>query len=211
MLGSSLVLAGMAALSASVIGAPIATIVIIFELTHSYDLAFVSIICVAGSCLISSFYFGHSFFDKQLLSRNFKISRGRTEILLSEISVGNLLHKNEYLAVSINIERSKLLGLFETTGFTEAYFIDDDGKLVGKTKVNSVLSVSTSNLIDENNPLFIKESSNISDAIIKVSNFVGESVPVTDNNGILKGVVTESDLFLEYLKVQEQISEIEKD
>ena len=211
MLGSSLVLAGMAALSASVIGAPIATIVIIFELTHSYDLAFVSIICVAGSCLMSSFYFGHSFFDKQLLSRNFKISRGRTEILLSEISVGNLLHKNEYLAVSINIERSKLLGLFETTGFTEAYFIDDDGKLVGKTKVNSVLSVSTSNLIDENNPLFIKESSNISDAIIKVSNFVGESVPVTDNNGILKGVVTESDLFLEYLKVQEQISEIEKD
>ena len=211
MLGSSLVLAGMAALSASVIGAPIATIVIIFELTHSYDLAFVSIICVAGSCLISSFYFGHSFFDKQLLSRDFKISRGRTEILLSEISVGNLLHKNKYLAVSINIERSKLLGLFETTGFTEAYFIDDDGKLVGKTKVNSVLSVSTSNLIDENNPLFIKESSNISDAIIKVSNFVGESVPVTDNNGILKGVVTESDLFLEYLKVQEQISEIEKD
>ena len=211
MLGSSLVLAGMAALSASVIGAPIATIVIIFELTHSYDLAFVSIICVAGSCLISSFYFGHSFFDKQLLSRNFKISRGRTEILLSEISVGNLLHKNEYLAVSINIERSKLLDLFETTGFTEAYFIDDDGKLVGKTKVNSVLSVSTSNLIDEDNPLFIKESSNISDAIIKVSNFVGESVPVTDNNGILKGVVTESDLFLEYLRVQEQISEIEKD
>ena len=53
LLGDSLVLAGMAALSASVIGAPIATIVI-FELTHSYDLAFVSIICVAGSCLISS-------------------------------------------------------------------------------------------------------------------------------------------------------------
>ena len=36
-LGDALVLAGMAALSASVIGAPIATIVIIFELTHSYD------------------------------------------------------------------------------------------------------------------------------------------------------------------------------
>ena len=44
-----------------------------------------------------------------------------------------------------------------------------------------------------------------------MSNFVGESVPVTDELGILKGVVTESDLFLEYLKVQDQISEIEKD
>ena len=58
-LGNSLILAGMAALSASVIGAPIASIVIIFELTHSYDIAFVAIICVAGSCLISSFVFGH--------------------------------------------------------------------------------------------------------------------------------------------------------
>ena len=211
MLGSSLVLAGMAALSASVIGAPIATIVIVFELTHSYDLAFVSIICVAGSCLISSFYFGHSFFDKQLLSRNFKISRGRTEILLSEISVETLLNKNKYLAVSVNIERSELLHLFETTDFTEAYFIDDNGKLVGKTKVNSILSDNSTSIIQEDSPLYIEKASNISDAIIKISNFVGESVPVVDRNQILKGVVTEADLFLEYLKVQDKISEIEKD
>ena len=211
LLGSSLVLAGMAALSASVIGAPIAAIVIIFELTHSYELAFVSIICVAGSCLISSFYFGHSFFDKQLLSRNFKISRGRTEILLSEISIESLLNKNEYLAVSNKIERAELLNLFETTGFTEAYFVNDDGKLVGKTKVNSILSEKGPNLIQENSPLYLEKLSTISDAIVKVSNFVGESVPVTDELGILKGVVTESDLFLEYLKVQDQISEIEKD
>ena len=96
LLGSSLVLAGMAAFCFCY-WCTNSTIVIIFELTHSYDLAFVSIICVAGSCLISSFYFGHSFFDKQLLSRNFKISRGRTEILLSEISVESLLNKNDIL------------------------------------------------------------------------------------------------------------------
>ena len=43
-MGDPLVLAGMAALSASVIGAPIASIVTIFELTQFYDLAFVAII-----------------------------------------------------------------------------------------------------------------------------------------------------------------------
>ena len=46
---------------------------------------------------------------------------------------------------------------------------------------------------------------------IKISNFVGESVPVVDGDRTLKGVVTESDLFIEYLKVQDKISEIEKD
>ena len=50
----------MACLSASVIGAPIASIVIIFELTKSYDLAFVAITCVASSCVISNVIFGHS-------------------------------------------------------------------------------------------------------------------------------------------------------
>ena len=122
-----------------------------------------------------------------------------------------MLNKNKYLAVSVNIERSELLHLFETTDFTEAYFIDDDGKLVGKTKVNSILSDDSTSIIQEDSPLYIEKASNISDAIIKISNFVGESVPVVDRNQILKGVVTEADLFLEYLKVQDKISEIEKD
>ena len=102
-LGDSLILAGMAALSASVIGAPIASIVIIFELSHSYDLAFVAIICVAGSCLISSLIFGHSFFDIQLINRDFKISRGRADILLSETSIRYIWKKS----VFINYEDDK--------------------------------------------------------------------------------------------------------
>ncbi len=210
-LGDSLVLAGMAALSASVIGAPIASIVIIFELTQSYDLAFVAIICVAGSCLVSSAIFGHSFFDKQLLNRHFKISRGRTEILLSEVTVETLIRKNEYLAVPFDIDRLELMRLFETSGFTEVYFLDEEGKLVGKSKVNSILSNNLTNIIQENNPLQLEKFSNISDAIVKLSNFVGESVPVTDKDGMFMGVVTESDLFSAYIKVQDQISDIEKD
>ena len=210
-LGDSLVLAGMAALSASVIGAPIASIVIIFELTHSYDLAFVSIICVAGSCLISSLIFGHSFFDKQLLNRNFKISSGRTEILLSERPIINLLGKNEFLAVKPDISRDHLLKKFEKSEFTEVYFVDKDHKLVGKAKVNDLLRVKTEKSYKTSTPVTIVSSSNISDAIIKASNFIGESIPVVDEKGKLLGVVTEADLFSEYIDIQAKISEIEKD
>ena len=210
-IGDSLILAGMAALSASVIGAPIASIVIIFELTQSYDLAFVAIICVAASCLVSSAVFGHSFFDKQLLNRNFKMARGRTEILLSEVSVMNLLGKNEFLVANENILKSDLVKMFENSDFTEVYFVDDAGKLCGKTKLNSVLSQKKERLIFDNAPLCVEDTQSISDAILKISNFIGESVPVVDKNNILLGVITESDLFLEYLEIQDQISEIEKD
>jgi CIC family chloride channel protein len=201
----------MAALSASVIGAPIASIVIIFELTQSYDLAFVAITCVASSCVISNVIFGHSFFDKQLLNRDFKISRGRTEILLSEITVGDLLGKNDFLKVQSNIGKKDLLRVFEKSEFTEVYFVNDNGLLLGKTKVNALLQKKNTTLIEDTSPLTLNINLNVSDAIVKVSNFVGESIPLVDNDGKLLGVLNESDLFLQYLKVQDDISHIEKD
>ena len=210
-LGDSLILAAMAALSASVIGAPIASIVIIFELTQSYDLAFVAITCVASSCVISTVIFGHSFFDKQLINRNFKISRGRTEILLSEITVKDLLGKNDFLKVHNEISNEELLRAFEKSEFTEAYFVSDEDVLLGKIKVNAMLAKTKKIIPKDTSPLTLDSNLNISEAIVKVSNFVGESIPVVDGNDRLLGVLNEADLFLEYLKVQDAISYIEKD
>ena len=209
-LGDSLILAGMAALSASVIGAPIASIVIIFELSHSYDLAFVAIICVAGSCLISSLTFGHSFFDIQLINRNFEISRGRADILLSEIAVKEILGKNSFLSFR-NASQSDLIKKFANSDFTEAYILNIDGKLLGKIRVNDVLGNKDYMDFLEKSPLLLNANESVSKAIEKASNFVGESIPVVDNDRNLIGVVTEADLFSEYLKVQDQISHIEKD
>ena len=208
-LGDSLVLAGMAALSASVIGAPIASIVIIFELTHSYDLAFVAIICVAASCLISSLTFGHSFFDKQLINRNFKINSGRSEILLSEVVVTTLIGKNEFLKVNEPITKDNLLAQFRDTDFTEAYVVNDFNQLIGKVKVNDLLRVDDQ--VEPSRPLIIRETDTISDAIKKASNFVGESIPILKKDNTLLGVITEADLFSQYLEVQSTISNIEKD
>ena len=198
----------MAALSASVIGAPIASIVIIFELTHSYDLAFVAIICVAASCLVSTLTFGHSFFDKQLINRNFKITHGRSEILLSEITVASLLGKNEYLKAPHSISKKALLAYFKESEFTEAYLIDSR-KLVGKVKVNDILDKV--GVIKPYDPLKINKNCTVSEAIQRASNFVGESIPVVDENNFLLGVITEADLFSSYLGVQSKISKIEKD
>ena len=208
-LGDSLILAGMAALSASVIGAPIASIVIIFELTHSYDLAFVAIVCVAASCLISSLTFGHSFFDKQLLNRNFKINSGRSEILLSESFVTTLIGKNDYLKVDESITKESLLSQFKHSDFTEAYVVNDHNQLKGKIKVNDLLKAGDQ--IKPSHPLFIRETDTILDAIKKASNFVGESIPILRKDNTLLGVITEADLFSQYLEVQNKISDIEKD
>lgn len=209
-LGDSLILAGMAALSASVIGAPIASIVIIFELSHSYDLAFVAIICVAGSCLISSLIFGHSFFDIQLINRNFRISRGRADILLSETSIKSIVGQNKYLHTT-KTTKQELEKLFASSDFTEAYILNENQQLIGKIKVNDIIRELNHNIKINRRPLTLNINESISEAITKASNFVGESIPVVNETNKLIGVITEADLFLQYLFVQESISSIEKD
>ncbi|MED5532679.1 MAG: chloride channel protein [Pseudomonadota bacterium] len=62
--GAGLSIAGMAAVAAAVFGAPISTVLIIFEFTRSYEAALVSIIAVAICTLISHQLYAPSFFDR---------------------------------------------------------------------------------------------------------------------------------------------------
>ena len=50
--------------------------------------------------------------------------------------------------------------------------------------------------------LRLNDNINILEAIEKIKNFVGESVPVTDNKKNILGVVTESDLFNQLLTAE---------
>jgi len=64
--GAGLSLAGMAAVAAAVFGAPISTVLIIFEFTRSYEAALLSIIAVTICTLISHQLYAPSFFDRQV-------------------------------------------------------------------------------------------------------------------------------------------------
>ena len=57
----------------------------------------------------------------------------------------------------------------------------------------------------------ILTSDEVLNAIKKASNFVGESIPILRKDNTLLGVITEADLFSQYLEVQNKISDIEKD
>ena len=50
--------------------------------------------------------------------------------------------------------------------------------------------------------LSLNENKNILQAIEKIKNFVGESVPVVDNKKHIIGVITESDLFNQLLTAE---------
>ena len=82
-----IIISGMAAVSASVIGAPITSVLIVLELTGSYDYAVAAMVAIIISSLVTHRIFGLSFFDRQLLDRGIDMRLGRESIALSQKSV----------------------------------------------------------------------------------------------------------------------------
>jgi CIC family chloride channel protein len=84
---SVLAVSGMAAVSSSVIGAPITAIILVLELTGSYEYAIAATFPIVICSFITSRIFGNSLFDKQLISRGVAITKGREQILLNEVLI----------------------------------------------------------------------------------------------------------------------------
>ena len=74
--------AGLAAVTSTVIGGPISALLIVFELTSDYNVALGAGISICFANLISSKIFGHSAFDQILLNRNIDIHLGRDRLYL---------------------------------------------------------------------------------------------------------------------------------
>src|SRR5690606_14520262 len=84
---------GMGALSGAVLGAPISTILIVFEMTGDYALTLALMISTAIASLLVQQLHGHSFFTWQLARRGVRVQGGRDIGLLREVKVRSLLDR----------------------------------------------------------------------------------------------------------------------
>ncbi|MGY8996065.1 MAG: chloride channel protein, partial [Alphaproteobacteria bacterium] len=82
---------GMAAVAGAVLGAPISTILIVFELTANFDLTIAVMIGAALASLVTNHVFGRSFFRWSLERRGIDISGGRARQLLGTRSVASVM------------------------------------------------------------------------------------------------------------------------
>ncbi len=82
---------GMAAVAGAVLGAPISTIPIVFELTANFDLTIAVMIGAALASLLTNHVLGRSFFRWSLERRGIDLSGGRARQLLSTRSVASVM------------------------------------------------------------------------------------------------------------------------
>ena len=209
---SVLAVSGMAALSSSVIGAPITAIILVLELTGSYEYAIAATFPIVVCSFITSRIFANSVFDKQLTSRGVAITKGREQIRLNEALIKNYINY-KYTKFKPTTSRESAIKLFLKEKTTEGYIVSEDNKFIGKISLINLIDKKGSNLINhsETKPLIIDPNSNLIIVIKKLSKFVGESIPIVDKkNHEMIGIISENDVLQAYLDISEEINMIEK-
>ncbi|MBL6772125.1 MAG: chloride channel protein [Alphaproteobacteria bacterium] len=88
---SAYAIVGMGAVAAAVLGAPISTVLMVFELTGSYPMAVGSMVAVVFAVGLSRTLTGHSFFTRQLQSMGHDIRDGKDISLLRNTQVSEVL------------------------------------------------------------------------------------------------------------------------
>lgn len=114
-------LAGMGAVAAAVLGAPISTTLIVFELTGDWQTGIAVMVSVSMSSAISSKLVDRSYFLTQLERRNVHVAAGPQAYLLSKFRVANMMRDKDHKRAAPEDQCWELIG--------EGVYIDGNATL----------------------------------------------------------------------------------
>ena len=138
---------GMGAVSAAVLGAPISTTLIVFELTDDYPLTIAVMIGVVISNVVAQQFLGKSFFSWQLERAGLDLKGGFETTLLRSLKVHQLIDtKAETVGVGAGLQdlRNKLQ--FSEIG--ELFVIGKKGELFGTVTIADLSDVAFDHDVD---------------------------------------------------------------
>ena len=195
---------GMIALASPVIGAPLTTILIIFELTRNYDLTIAAMIAVVFANLLASRVFGRSLFDIQLARKGIDLSFGRDRAILDNTQVTDYM-VNDYLVLETNTPINQAIEMLVNKKHAEAVTIDLSGHYLGMLRLQDALEKageeSIKTITQQDWPSFNKTTS-IWQAMGKLDHFVGEAMPVVSaKDRKLLGMITKTRLIEAYREI----------
>ncbi|WP_294621228.1 chloride channel protein [uncultured Roseovarius sp.] len=188
---------GMMALTSPVIGAPLTTILIVFELTRNYDITIAAMVSVVVSNLIAHRVFGRSLFDVQLARAGADLSAGRDRARLQAMPVSTCL-TGDIIVATQDTPVDEIHARLDSSPWSEAYLTDSDGRFTG------VLSRSARKPHVPN--LQFHDGTTVLEAMQALRGFIGDAIPVVHRDtGTLIGVVSEASVIEAYLDISQSL------
>ena len=198
-----IIVASLAAVGSAVIGAPLTVVMIVIELTGSYQYGLGALLTVILCSLFTFRFFGLSYFDRQLMDRSVDLRKGREFLALSQTLVSEV-KGSDYLSFGAETKPEEIVIAMKEKLCTEAYICDENQTLIGKVTIHSITGIENLSEGIDKEPIVIPSSSNLNQARSIASDFVGESIPVTEE-GKLVGALTEGDIFTQVLELEDKI------
>lgn len=194
---------GMMALASPVIGAPLTTILIVFELTRNYDITIAAMVAVVFSNLVAHRFFGRSLFDAQLAARGIDLSAGRDQARLDALSVVDLA-TDRFVRVDLDEPLSAATARLRASDWLIAFATDSAGVYRGILREPDAVAAGEGQAVRalaREGGLRFDETTTVLEAMRRIEGFVGDAVPVVAReDGRLLGVVTEAAIVQAYLE-----------
>ncbi len=194
---------GMMALTSPIIGAPLTTILIVFELTHNYDLTISAMVAVVFANLLSFRLLGRSMFDVVLARSGVDLSLGRDRALLEHTKIIDL-PINDFVRVDLNDSTQRVIEKLTKDGRSEAVVVDSNGIYQGIVRTVDLLgqgSIRISENLHADSPVF-DEDTTLWQGMSALEGFVGEAVPIVSRtDATVIGMIAESELITAYQKI----------
>ncbi len=202
-------LVGMGAFAAAVLGAPISTILIIFEITTDYDMTIAVMLAVVASVATTTSLNGASYFRGQLQRRGIDVALSRIEAdLLRDIKVGSVVSSAYSTAAPGACLRDLRIQL-QTAAFGELFVVDEERRLIGTLTLADLSAEAFDRDLDilvvaqdvaRLHPPMLASGDSLQDALNLMQSRAEEHIPVVyDRAGRrMVGVVHERDVMLAY-------------
>ncbi|MGB1547100.1 MAG: chloride channel protein [Alphaproteobacteria bacterium] len=199
---------GMSAVAAAVLGAPISTILIIFELTGSYEVTIAVMVATVIASLITREAGVKSFFLNQLEREGLKLDTGRLEGLLRGIPIRQIM-RTEYPYVGPVASVAEIREKLQTAPDGEVYVVGSSGRFLGVVALTdlgeSAFDPSIDNLLNAADllhryPMVLKAGDDLEKAIKLLEGSDARSLPVVEDAETMRliGVLYEPDAIRAY-------------
>lgn len=210
---------GMAAMASALLGAPISTMLIVFELTRDYGITLGVMTAAAFASTVMQSSSHGSFFRWQLARRNVNLQNGRDISLLMTHRVEDLI-THRYLTVAPGISVGELESRMGQERQRLAVFVSEEGEFMGSVNLSALIShaIKSGMKADAfeaawNDEYTISPITNIVTALQAMAEQELEFIPVVKRDNpaqpTLVGVVTKSDLLAEHYDVVKRAREEE--
>jgi len=138
---------GMGAVAGSILGAPISTILMVFELTGDYALTIGVMIATVIASLLTQQVYGFSFFTRQLDRRGLNLRTGREQGLLHQIRVSEVLC-DDHASVGPGARMTEVRRALIGASHAELFVVDEEGRLHGTITLADLADAAFSTELD---------------------------------------------------------------